>query len=74
MEVSGQLHALAALPPGKEPSVTIVWEAGLPSEPVEAGGKRIISATGGNNFQYVHKPLPRSPEHVTCGLLQLLSL
>jgi hypothetical protein len=29
MEVSGQLHALAALPPGKEPPVTIGYEAGV---------------------------------------------
>jgi hypothetical protein len=27
MEVSGQLHAPAALPPGKEPLVPIGWEA-----------------------------------------------
>jgi hypothetical protein len=28
MEVSGQLHAPAALPPGKEPLVSIGYEAG----------------------------------------------
>jgi hypothetical protein len=28
VEVSGQLHALATLPPGKEPLVPIGWEAG----------------------------------------------
>jgi hypothetical protein len=28
MEVSGQLHAPAALPPGKESLVPIGWEAG----------------------------------------------
>jgi hypothetical protein len=33
MEVS-QLHAPAALPPGKEPSVPIGWEAGRTPEPV----------------------------------------
>jgi hypothetical protein len=27
MEVSGQLHAPAALPPGKEPLISIGWEA-----------------------------------------------
>jgi hypothetical protein len=32
MEVSGQLHAPVALPPGKQPSVTIVQEAGLAPE------------------------------------------
>jgi hypothetical protein len=30
MEVSGQLHAPAALPPGKEPFVPIGYEAGWP--------------------------------------------
>jgi hypothetical protein len=29
MEVSGQLHALTALPPRKEPLALIGWEAGL---------------------------------------------
>jgi hypothetical protein len=33
MEVSGQLHAAAALPPGKEPLVTIGYEAGWVPEP-----------------------------------------
>jgi len=32
--VSGQLHAPAALPPGKEPSSPIEWEVGWTSEPV----------------------------------------
>jgi hypothetical protein len=30
MEVSGQLHAPAALPPGKEPLVPIGWRLGVP--------------------------------------------
>jgi hypothetical protein len=34
MEVSGQLHAPAASPAGKEPSVSIGQEAGLSPEPV----------------------------------------
>jgi hypothetical protein len=34
MEVSGQLHTPAALPPGKEPPVPIAQEAGWASEPV----------------------------------------
>jgi hypothetical protein len=34
MEASGQLHAPAALPPGKEPSVPIRYEAGWAPEPV----------------------------------------
>jgi hypothetical protein len=33
MEVSGQLHAPAALPPGKEPLVPIGWGAGWVPEP-----------------------------------------
>jgi hypothetical protein len=28
MEVSGQLHAPAALPPGEQPPISIVYEAG----------------------------------------------
>jgi hypothetical protein len=34
MVVSGQLHAPAASPPGKEPPVPIVYEAGWAPEPV----------------------------------------
>jgi hypothetical protein len=34
MEVSGQFHAPATLPPGKEPPVTIGYEAGWAPEPV----------------------------------------
>jgi hypothetical protein len=34
LEVTGQLHAPAALPPGKEPPVTIGKEAGWAPEPV----------------------------------------
>jgi hypothetical protein len=34
MEVSGQLHALAILPPGKEPLVPIGQEAGWAPDPV----------------------------------------
>jgi hypothetical protein len=33
MEVSGQLHSPAALPPGKEPLVPIGYEAGWAPEP-----------------------------------------
>jgi hypothetical protein len=32
LEVSGQLHALPALPPGKEPQVSIGWETGCTPE------------------------------------------
>jgi hypothetical protein len=32
--MSGQFHAPAALPPGKEPSVPIGYEAGWAPEPV----------------------------------------
>jgi hypothetical protein len=34
MEISGQLHAPAALFPGKEPLVPIEWEAGWAPEPL----------------------------------------
>jgi hypothetical protein len=34
MEVSGQLHASAALLPEKEPPVPIEWEAGWAPDPV----------------------------------------
>jgi hypothetical protein len=34
MEVSGQLHASAALPPGKEPLMTIEQEAAWAPEPL----------------------------------------
>jgi hypothetical protein len=34
MEVSGQLHAPAALPPRKDPAVPIGYEAGWVLEPV----------------------------------------
>jgi hypothetical protein len=33
MEVSGELHALAALSPGKEPLITFGYEAGWAPEP-----------------------------------------
>jgi hypothetical protein len=43
MEVSGQLHAPAALPPGKEPLVPIWWEAGwAPRAVLDAVVKRKI--------------------------------
>jgi hypothetical protein len=34
MEVSGQVHTPAGLPPGKDALVLIGWEAGLAPEPV----------------------------------------
>jgi hypothetical protein len=39
MEVSGQLHAPAALTPVKEPLVPIGWEAGWDPEPVWTSGE-----------------------------------
>jgi hypothetical protein len=42
MEVSGQLHAPAALHPGKEPSLSIRSEAGWTPEPVWMLGSREI--------------------------------
>jgi hypothetical protein len=41
--VSGQLHALAALPPGKEPPVPIGYEVGWTPEPVWTAWNRVIS-------------------------------
>jgi hypothetical protein len=38
MEVSGQLHAPAALPPGKEPLVPIGWGLGGPQSRSGRGG------------------------------------
>jgi hypothetical protein len=39
MELSGQLHAPAALPPGKELLVPIGWEAGWVPERSGRGGE-----------------------------------
>jgi len=41
MEVSGQLHAPAALPSGKDPLLPIVYEAGWDPEPVWTTDHRI---------------------------------
>jgi len=40
MEVSGQLHALAILPQGKEPLVPTGYKAGWAPEPVCTGCQR----------------------------------
>jgi hypothetical protein len=48
MEVSGQLYAPAALPPGREPPVPIVWKAGW-------GSELVWTLWGENNLF----PLPR---------------
>jgi len=40
MEVSGELHAPAALPPGKEPPFTMGEEAGYIPEPVRRRWRR----------------------------------
>jgi hypothetical protein len=40
MEVSGQLHASAALPLGKKPPVTIGWNAGMSSRVCLEGVKK----------------------------------
>jgi len=42
MEVGGQRHALAALPPGKHP-LSIVQEAGWTPGPVWTGGENLIT-------------------------------
>jgi hypothetical protein len=56
MEVSGKLHALVALHPGKEPPVLIGEKAGWASEPVWSLWRRDQSSTAGNRtpaFQLV---------------------
>jgi len=47
MEVSGQLHAPAALPPGKEPLVPIAQGAGWAPEPVwkRLSGEKFLAPT-----------------------------
>jgi hypothetical protein len=47
--MSGQLHALAALPPDKQPKVLIRWEAGWASEPVWMLWRRENSLTLAEN-------------------------
>jgi hypothetical protein len=41
--VSGQLHTLAALPPGKEPSVPIGYEVGLTPESVWTTWRKFLT-------------------------------
>jgi hypothetical protein len=54
MEVSGQLHAPAALPPGKEPLVPIRYEAGWAPEPFWTRWfKEKFSAPAGNRTPIV---------------------
>jgi hypothetical protein len=55
MEVSGHLHSLVALPPGKGPSVPTVQEAGWAPEPVWKLWRREKSlALAGNQIPAVH--------------------
>jgi hypothetical protein len=53
LEVCGQLHAPAALPPGKEPPVPIGQEAGCAPEPVWTLWRREKSCTAGNRTRAV---------------------
>jgi hypothetical protein len=53
MEVSGQLHAPAALLPGKEPSEPIGQEAGWTQEAFWTLWRREKSYTAGNRTQVV---------------------
>jgi hypothetical protein len=52
MEVSGQLHELAALPPGKEPQEPIGLEAGWAPDSVWTPWRK-ISCTAGNQTRAV---------------------
>jgi hypothetical protein len=56
MEVSGQLDALAALPPGKEPAVLIGYEAVWAPETV--WWRKETFFTAGNQTRAV-QPVPR---------------
>jgi hypothetical protein len=50
MKVSGQIHAPAALTPGKEPAVLTGWEVGWDPEPVRTlwrKGKSLAPAGNG---------------------------
>jgi hypothetical protein len=53
MEVSGQLHALATMTPGKEPPVPIGYEAGSAPEPVWTLWGKEKSCTAGNRTRDV---------------------
>jgi hypothetical protein len=50
MEVSGQLHAQAALPPGKESLVPIGWDGRL-------GGSQSSSGRGGEETKFSRTPI-----------------
>jgi hypothetical protein len=58
MVVSGQLHAPAALLPGKSPAVLIVKEAGWDTEPVWELWRREKSCHAGKQTRTV-KPVAR---------------
>jgi hypothetical protein len=66
MEVSGQLHAPAALPPGKKPPVPTEQEAGWPQGRAGRCGK--IHGRGGNRTPVVQPVLC----HRTESLLSLI--
>jgi hypothetical protein len=59
MDVSGQLHAPVALPPGKESPVPIGYEAGWAPEPVCTTWRRENSLTyrGSNSDPSVVQPV-----------------
>jgi len=59
MELSGQLHAPAALPSGKEPAVPIQYEAWWAPEPVWTRCRKIPSLPppAGNRTPIIRSPL-----------------
>jgi hypothetical protein len=58
MEVSGQLHALAALSPGKESPVPIGWEAG-------GGGTRaVLDSMEKRKIPYLYRESNPAVQHV----------
>jgi hypothetical protein len=62
MEVSGKLHALAALPPGKEPPVLIRYEAGWAQSRSGRCGEEKNLAPAGNRTPVV-QPVARRYTH-----------
>jgi hypothetical protein len=67
MKVSGQLHALGALPPGTEPLVLIDWEAGWVLEPILMFLRRKESLDPAGNLN------PDCPAHKLVTIISELS-
>jgi hypothetical protein len=59
VEVNGQLHAPAALPPGKDPTISIASEAGWPPQPIWAlwRSKNLLPYRDSNSEPLVAQPV-----------------